>query len=269
MRELRTCPVTGRTVLINDAWLDAPPVVPPRGPCDFCTLHGPIIQRHGAVWATPHPNPALGVEGDARPQVEHGRVWRQAVGAHELLLGAHGGDDLPLLQLARLRIKDLQQDRRLRGFRLLRRHQPDAHAVWQLFALPVDVAPSAPAGWRDQELSLGVRVLARRGGAVAILSWAPRTPFETWILPERGRDGFGQGPLDGVAHLLGPTLTALGRALRGAPVDLVIEDGEPWRVELRPRLESARSVEVATELPLHGTFPEEAARFLRAMSACP
>lgn len=271
MRELRVCPVEGTAVLLNDAWIDRPAAsrAPGGGACRWCAPpRRPIATAPGlvgpAVYAVPHPTPALGVEGDARVRREGGRVWRDAVGAHEVVYGAHAGDDRACLALVRARIEDLRQDTRLRGFRVSRRAGPGRHAAWQVFALPYELPLSAPARWRDDELADGGRVITHVPGAAAILAWAPRTPLETWVLPDAGRAAFADADPGPVAALVAETLTRLSRALRDPVIDAVILDGEPWRIELRPRATPGRPVEVATGMPVHGAFPERAAEMLRS-----
>jgi hypothetical protein len=52
------------------------------------------------------------------------------------------------------------------------------------------------------------------------------------------------------------------RAL-GVPIQLVVVDGEPWRIELRPAF-PATGLEVAAGVPCHGAFPERVAAYLRS-----
>lgn len=265
MRELRTCPVTGRTVVLNDAWLDPPPPAPPApGPCPWCAPAERVIEQVGAVSARPHPVPALGVEGSAEVHTAGGRVWREAVGAHEVIAGPHDGPDAPLLALAAARIRDLRGDTRLRGFRLARAERPGAHVAWQLWALPVDVPVDDPARWRDEELALGERVAALDAHAVAVFAWAPRAPFEVWVLPRQGRARFGEDDPAAVADLLARLIPAWAGLLRGAPLRLHVRDGTPWRIEVVPDLGSPDDVGALLGLPFHGAFPEAAARYLRA-----
>lgn len=266
MRELRTCPVTGVNVLLNDAWPDRPAAAPPPpASCWACAPTTTAIVRFGDTFAVPHPLPALGVEGEARPRVTPSGVQRDALGAHELLIGAHAGPDAPLLRLAAARIADLRRDTRLRGFALLREADPGAHPVWQLFALPYDVAPTDARAWRVAELAANVRVVASRGAAVAIAAWAPTAPFETWVL---AREGAGELPeaVEDVATLAGDVLRAQQRLLGGARVHLTVAFGEPWRLVLRPHVDTTAPT-AAVGLPAHGVTPERAARLLRAEPA--
>ena len=265
MRELRICPVTGRTVLINEGWWASPgPLSPPPTPCPVCSFsHAPIAQADG-LRVLPHPNPALGIEGNPKPHTELGQVRMEAVGAHELIFGDHRGiDHAAALRLGRQRIQDLRRDSRLRGFRLACRLIPGHHPLWQLWAFPFELRPSAPAGWRDQQLEAGKQVAARGPGAVALLAWAPRVPFELWLMPERGRTSFEAEDPSAVARLLAEVLPRVQRAVGAVPLDLVVEEGEPWRLEILPQLPNDSLLHAATGYPVHGTSPEAALQFLR------
>lgn len=261
MRELRTCPVTGVMVLLNDGWPDQPAdLPPPSAGCWPCEAVASVIVEVGALRAVPHPVPALGIEGSMQRDKSSGAVRRDAVGAHELLFGEHDGGGAGLLDFAGARIADLRRDRRLRGFRLLREWRPGAHPVWQLFALPVDDVPGEAGPWRNAELGAGTRVVAREAGAVAIAAWAPRVPFEVWVLPT-GDGAFPSG--SAAVEALGESVAAtLSAALGGAVVKLVVEAGEPWRLVLRPV--TRPSVPTGdVDLPGHGVFPERAAVLIR------
>ncbi len=265
MRELRTCPVTGRTVLINEGWWAAP--TPPPPPPDLCPLchfsHPPIATAEG-LRVLPHPNPALGIEGNPRPIQEAGQVRMEAVGAHELIFGDHAGiNHGAALRLGRQRIQDLRRDKRLRGFRLACRLIPGHHPVWQLWAFPFELRPSAPASWRDHQLEAGKNVLHRGEGTLAMPAWAPRVPFELWLLRDQGRAGFEAEDPSNIAELLTKILPALQQRVGAVPIDLVVEEGEPWRLELLPALKGDSLLEAATGIPVHGTSPEAALQFLR------
>lgn len=264
MGELRTCPVTGQVVLVDGAVLDHPhPAPPPPAPCPWCTPSEPPIQALAGVTARAHPHPVLRVERDVTVHTVDGHVRREALGAHEILAGDHVGDEVSCLRLAQARIRDLRGDRRLRGFRLARRHAPGHHRVWSLWALPFEGAPGAPARWRDRELLSGERVIAEEAGAVGILAWAPRVPFETWVLARSGGSGFEDGDPTAVARLGDHLAARLSRVLGGAAVDLFVCDGEGWRIELLPVLPDGGLFARATGIPRHGGVPERVAEYLR------
>ena len=265
MRELRTCPVTGRTVLINEGWWAAPaPLPPPPSPCPVCSFTHPPIAHADGLRVLPHPNPALGIEGNPKPLTEHGAVRMEAVGAHELIFGDHHGlDHAAALRLGRQRIHDLRRDSRLRGFRLACRLIPGHHPLWQLWAFPFELRPSAPAGWRDLQVAVGKQVVAHTAGAVALMAWAPRVPFELWLMPDRGRSSFEKDDSAPIAGLFSQLLPRIKRAAGQVPLDLVVEEGEPWRLEILPTPANDSLLQAATGFPVHGTSPELALEFLR------
>lgn len=245
-RELRTCPVEGFMVLLNSAIqsLPAPGTEPPAA----------VPAERG--WR-PHAPPWVGIEGETRV-VRDPAVRRDGLGAHEVLHGTLG----VALLLAAARMEDLRRDTRLRGFHVAARFVDGACAGTELIALPVDRVPSAPARWRDAEIG-GPRCLEVEEEAVALLAWAPRSPLETWVLPRRGTHVFGRWDVPPVAALAEHVLGRLARALPGVNIDVVLVDGEPWRLELRPRLVSDGLFVSATGVPAHGSFPEEATAFLQ------
>ncbi|MEN9786281.1 MAG: hypothetical protein RLZZ299_1545 [Pseudomonadota bacterium] len=264
MAEFRTCPVTGRTVLLRPDWVDAPPAPAARpGPCPACRDLGVPHATFGEVRVFTRPDHALALEGDPRPRATDGAVSRDAFGAHEWLVGPHVGDDAVLLEAVARRAEALRRDGRLRGIHAGRRILGGAHAAWHLLAVPWDVAPEPLAAWRTRERADPRRVLHDGDGAFAALAWAPRTPFEAWVCPASGEAAFGPSTARPVGRLLGRVVRWVREALRGASVDLVLVDGAPWRVEVRPNLAATHLVESFSGVPVHGVAPEEAAAFLR------
>lgn len=261
MRELRTCPVTGVTVLLNDAWPDGPrPAVPPAMPCWACAAHGPWLAHRGAVRATPHPVPALGVEGDVVARTFGPGVRREGVGAHELVFAGHDRVDPDALAVVAARIADLRGDARLRGFAVHRVAAPGVHPTWELYALPTDVPPTDARAWRAAEAA-GPRRVAQADGALAVAAFAPTAPWETWVVPAHGDDDFPHAHAP-VAALAERVLVVMERWLGGPVVHVTVAFGSPWRLVLRPAVAPSLRTE-AIGLPGHGVFPERAARELR------
>ncbi|MBM4368262.1 MAG: hypothetical protein FJ102_18765 [Deltaproteobacteria bacterium] len=263
MREIRACPVTGVTVVLNDGWPERPLPARESAACWACGERGPVIATRRSARALPHPVPALGLEGNAAPMPGLA-VRRDAVGAHELILGPHGEGQGDALRLAAERMVNLRRDSRLRGFALAQLATPLGHGAWQLLAFPFDLPPSAAARWRDAELADGARVVHVGEATVALAAWAPRAAFETWILPRQGTAHFVANSVhEETATVLAATLDRLWQELGGPAIDVTLEDGEPWRLVLRARLEQPGLLP-ALGYPLVGVFPEFAARALRA-----
>ncbi len=273
MAEIRTCPVTGRTVIVRPEWVDvASPPVRATGACEACRQPrraGALIARAFEVTARAYPFPVFALEGEATARTEAGAVRRDAFGIHERIAGPHVAREGPLLEMIVQRIDALRRDSRLRSFRAGRRHVPGAHAVWNLYGLPWEVAPEALAPWRARERADGARTLLDRDGAFAAMAWAPRVPFEAWVCPAAGADPFGRATVHAVGDAVARVRTLLGRALRDPVIDLVLVEGTPWRIELVPRVADRTLVEAATGLAVHGVLPEIAAAFLLERAAPP
>ena len=265
MREIRICPDTGTTVLLNDQWPIRPAPAPPPPPArPACALraHGPIIAQRGPAAALPHPTPILGIEGDPTPQKVSGAVRIEGVGAHELIVGSHTelqpANDLELL---RDRQRDLRRDTRLRGFSAGLRWLPGHHTCWQLLALPIEPIPAAPTRRPDLLLEATPHALIQ-------LAWAPKSPAEAWILPTTNSAKWEDERPEAVAaaaHLLHawlPRISAATGGAAGCPIDAVLLDGAPWRIELRPAALDRWLPEAALGWPVHGCFPEAAKALL-------
>ena len=120
------------------------------------------------------------------------------------------------------------------------------------------------------------RLILAEDGLVALCPYAPRFPFETWILPELHRssyedtDGVDPGAL---AHVLKDVLrrmdSVLGSpawnlSLHSAPLKTPTLDHFHWHLEIIPKLTKVAGFEWGTGFFINPTPPEEAARYLRA-----
>ena len=114
---------------------------------------------------------------------------------------------------------------------------------------------------------------------MAVAPYAPRFPFETWLLPRRHQSRFEDAPrqeLASLARVLGQILRKMNKALRFPPYNLLIHSApvvEPageyyhWHVEIIPKLTKVAGFEWATGFYLNPTSPEEAAQVLRDVRA--
>lgn len=124
------------------------------------------------------------------------------------------------------------------------------------------------------------RVVAERGGLVAVVPPAPRQPFETWILPHTARAFLHEAPPEDVAALADLTRWFVERLARLAPdADYNWWLHEPpyarhhggrggpidwhWHLEIVPRLAAFAGFELGTGCHVTTVSPEHSARLLR------
>ena len=126
----------------------------------------------------------------------------------------------------------------------------------------------------------GRRVVAKNDRFVALEPFAPRFPFETWILPRRHdasyQDTADTGEYLDLAALLKDTLQRLNRALDRPPFNFVlhtapVSDGDleyyHWHLEIMPNLTRVAGFEMGSGFHINPTPPEDAAQYLREIAA--
>src|SRR5262249_5284044 len=202
-----------------------------------------------------------------------------------------------VLAAFRARVLDLKQDRRFRYILIFKNHGAPAgatleHSHSQLVALPIvpDFVREELEGARRhyldkergvfgdilrQEMVSGRRIILENADIIALAPYAPRSPFETWIVPRRHGARFedaGQREFESLARLLKALLMRMNRALESPSYNLIVhsapfsEDASEfyhWHLELMPRLTKVAGFEWGTGFYINPTSPEEAARVLR------
>ena len=220
--ELRKDPITRSWVITGDDTSDNTPRTEvfcrfcPETPAPPQVVSN-VPGIDGGAWsarAVVHPTPLYHIEGEPARRADglYDRMTR--VGAHEVLIenprhGQHlwSASDAEIEQfllLAARRIQDLKRDQRLKYVSIFKNHGINAgqefeHPTSQLTAttfVPRRVLYELRAG-RDyfaqkercvfcdiivQELRQNLRVLEVRGDFVALCPYAPRVPYETWIM---------------------------------------------------------------------------------------
>jgi len=263
--------------------------------------------RGWTLRVVPNQFPVLRVEGALDRRGEGLFDKMNGIGAHEVIIESPRHDDTlasmddraveQVLSAAAARVQDLKRDRRFRYVIIFKNHGAAAgasleHSHTQLIALPI-----VPREVRDevdgsrlhfhtkercvfcdilqQEAADGRRLIAENADVVALAPYAPRFPFETWILPKRHQAFFEDAPRHeyvSLARLLGDILRRMNKALQFPPYNLLIHSapvaesaGEyyHWHVEVIPKLTKVAGCEWATGFYLNPTSPEEAAQVLR------
>ena len=255
----------------------------------------------------PNKFPALKVEGSLEREGEGMFDRMNGVGAHEVIIETpdHGKtlatssetEIERVLWAFRERILDLKKDFRFRYILIFKNHGAAAgatleHSHSQLIALPIvpDFVREEIEGARHhfvakercvfcdiirQELATGRRVILEHAELVALSPYAPRFPFETWLLPRRHGSRFEEASkqeYEALARVLKAILVRMGRALEQPAYNLIIHslpfseetrDFYHWHVELIPKLSRVAGFEWGTGFYINPTAPEEAARVLR------
>ena len=263
------------------------------------------------VRVVPNRYPALMIEGDLDRQAEGIYDRMNGVGAHEVIVEtdvhsralAHLSDAevTEVLFAYKARILDLRNDLRFRYIMLFKNHGPTAgatleHEHSQLIALPVTprhVAEEIEGAKRHydhrercifcdivmQERKDRARLVHENEEFVVFAPWAPRSPFETWILPKRHESNFEAEPKERLAlcaQALRSTLKRLGAALGDPAYNFIVHSNplrDPpsqsyhWHIEVMPALTHTAGFEWGSGFHINPVPPEEAAEFLRLVVA--
>jgi len=260
-----------------------------------------------SVRVVPNKFPALGIEGDLDRQGEGLFDRMNGVGAHEVIVETPDHNRTlatvndqrveEVLWSYRDRMLDLKNDRRFRYILIFKNHGEAAgasleHTHSQLIALPIvpkrvrEEVDSAKRYFSEkerciycdmirQEIDTGVRVIAENEHFIVIAPYAPRFPFETWLLPKQHGSAFEntQSPIyASLARLLRNCLSRLDAVLgkpaynfviHTSPIGEEINDHYHWHIEMMPKLTKVAGFEWGTGFYICPTPPEEAAQFLR------
>jgi UDPglucose--hexose-1-phosphate uridylyltransferase len=255
----------------------------------------------------PNKFPALQVEGNLDRQGEGIFDRMNGVGAHEVIIETpdHGktlatmaeAEIERVLWAYRDRVLDLKQDRRFRYILVFKNHGAPAgatleHPHSQLIALPIvpDFVRAEIDGARRhyeakercvfcdiirQEEAAGRRIIHENAEIIAIAPYAPRFPFETWLLPRAHGARFEEAPrqqYEGLARVLKAVLMRVDKVLEKPSFNLIVHsapftetaaDYYHWHVELIPKLARTAGFEWGSGFYINPTSPEEATQVLR------
>jgi UDPglucose--hexose-1-phosphate uridylyltransferase len=251
--------------------------------------------------------PALQVEGTLDREGEGLFDRMNGIGAHEVIIETpdHAKTLATMSEMEiervlwayRERMADLKQDRRFRYILVFKNHGAPAgatleHSHSQVIALPIvpdfvrEEIEGSRRHYRDkercvfcdiirQEVSAGRRVIHENADIVAIAPYAPRFPFETWLLPRSHGSRFedaSRQQYESLARMLKTVLMRIDRTLESPAYNMIIHsspfseetaDFYHWHIELIPKLTRTAGFEWGTGFYINPTSPEEAAQVLR------
>jgi UDPglucose--hexose-1-phosphate uridylyltransferase len=251
--------------------------------------------------------PALLIEGDINRRGEGIYDRMNGIGAHEVIIETpeHEADlaDLELSHFKNViysyqqRILDLKNDQRLRYVMIFKNFGAAAgasleHSHSQLIATPVipkRVTEEMDGAkryfeYRDrcifcdivvQETKDRKRLISENNSYILICPFAPRFPFETWILPRTHMSNFEEATeqqLDDLASILKDCLMRIKKALNTPPYNYIIHttpitlkgiEFYHFHLEIIPVLTHIAGFEWGTGFYINPTGPEESASYLK------
>jgi len=254
----------------------------------------------------PNKFPALQIYGDLNKAGIGIFDMMNGIGAHEVIVETPDHmlslSTMPLKALEDvlwayyLRLTDLRKDSRFK-YVLIFKNEGEAagasleHSHTQIIALPIipmlvkEETDSAKHYYDlkercifcdviHQEVEYRKRIIYENSQYVALAPFAPRAPFETWILPKRHESNF-QPPnknFSSLAEILQVILRQMDKILEVPPYNFVIHTSPfqdeineyyHWHIEILPKLTKIAGFEWGSGFFINPTPPEESAKFMR------
>jgi UDPglucose--hexose-1-phosphate uridylyltransferase len=284
-----------------------------KTPAEVYVSGRPAVPANTTGWkvrVVPNRYPALMIEGDLDREAVGIYDQMNGVGAHEVVIETpdHARDlselsDAEVTEVLfafKARVLDLKNDQRFRYILIFKNHGSAAgatleHTHSQLIALPVtprQVADEIDGARRHhehrerciycdivgQERKDRARLVFENEECVVFEPWAPRSPFETWIVPRRHESNFEAEPKERLAlaaQALRVTLAKLMTGLGRPAYNFMVHTNplrEPstasyhWHIEVVPALTQVAGFEWGSGFHINPVPPEEAADFLRKVA---
>jgi UDPglucose--hexose-1-phosphate uridylyltransferase len=280
-------------------------------PNEILAYRQPGSQPNDSHWrlrVVPNKFPALHIEGDLLRRGDGVYDMMNGIGAHEVVI-ENPDHQLTLATMPieavedvlwayRDRIRDLSGDQRFRYILVFKNQGLAAgatveHSHSQIIALPIvpKRAKEEMDGARkfydykercifcdiiQQEINQGVRLVNENQGFITVCPYAPRFPFEVWILPKTHSHEYqanSKEMIENLALILSDTLKRLNRVLDTPPYNFILHTAPVnhidtslyyhWHIEIIPKLTRVAGFEWGSGFYINPTPPEESARFLR------
>ena len=255
----------------------------------------------------PNKYPALVIEGELGKAGEGLYDKMNGIGAHEVLVDTPNHDETfthlspermtQVFWAYRDRLIDLGRDPRFRYVMIFKNYGRAAgasleHSHSQLVALPIlpRMIVSELEGslsyykYKErcifcdiirQELAQDLRIVCQNDHFITITPWAPRSPFEMWILPKKHSSSYialDEEQFKALGEIFSETMRRLDACIPNVPYNFVLH-GAPlrsqamehfhWHFEIMPKLTTMAGFEWGSGFYINPTPPEEAAKFLK------
>lgn len=270
----------------------------------------PTTKSNSPGWSlrvVPNKYPALVIEGQIDKEGEGLYDKMNGIGAHEVIIESPSHEDcfthLPPEQMVQVfwafrdRIIDLGRDPRFRYVMIFKNEGKAAgasleHSHSQLVALPilprmiVSELEGSQAYFKykercvycdiiRQEISMDKRVICQDDWFIALMPFAPRSPFEMWILPKKHSSSYinmGEPEFAALTRIFSESMRRLDACIPNVPYNFVLHTAplrsEPldyfhWHFEIRPKLTTIAGFEWGSGFYINPMPPEDAAVYLK------
>jgi UDPglucose--hexose-1-phosphate uridylyltransferase len=255
----------------------------------------------------PNKYPALVIEGDLDKEAEGLYDKMNGIGAHEVVIETPNHDEtftyLPFANMRQVfiafrdRLTDLAHDPRFKYVMVFKNHGKAAgasleHSHSQLVALPIlpRMITSELQGslayykYKErcvfcdiirQEKKQELRLVCENESFIAIVPFAPRSPFEMWLLPKKHSSAYinmDSHGFDQLTELFSECMRRLDKCIPDVPYNFVMHTAPlrskslehfHWHFEIMPKLTSIAGFEWGSGFYINPIPPEDAAKFLR------
>jgi UDPglucose--hexose-1-phosphate uridylyltransferase len=253
----------------------------------------------------PNKFPALRMEGELNRESDTFFEKMNGIGTHELIIESpehgHKLSNMPrdsvveVLRTFQQRIRYLKNDMRIKYVLIFKNEGVEAgaslqHTHSQLIALPIvpELVEEELEHTRNyykekgecmicriikEEKAEGSRVISENDDFISLAPFAPRSPFETLILPKSHEPDFMvTESLDNLADILQLTLKQIEKVLGSPPYNMMIhtlpsgDEGKNfyhWHIEIKPKLTKTAGFEWGSGFFINPMPPEEAAGSMR------
>ncbi len=273
--------------------------------------------KEGSQWMVrviPNPDQVLQVEGDLKRRGVGIYDAMNSIGANEIIIESprHNmppeeiGDEQMkrIVSVYRSRLEDLEKDARLRYILIYKNHGFMAGARYSHPHSLLMATPIIPKRLKEEldgakdyysykercifcdimheELTKGERVIMETQHFVLFCPFAPRFPFEVWLMPKRHNCAMHESTheeLNELGILLGGLIKKMKRLFGDLPYNYVIHtapnriprrdhwhtlgDDFHWHIEFMPRLLRTGGFEWGSGFYVIQTSPEDSAKYLR------
>jgi UDPglucose--hexose-1-phosphate uridylyltransferase len=255
----------------------------------------------------PNKYPALVIEGELGKVGEGLYDKMNGIGAHEVIIETPNHEesftDLSVDRMVQVfnsyrdRILDLEHDPRFHYVMVFKNHGRAAgasleHSHSQIVALPilprmiVSELEGSLSYYRykercifcdivRQELNEEKRVVCQNDEFITIAPYAPRSPFEMWVLPKKHASSYIEmedQSMHSLTNIFSESMRRLEKCIPGVPYNFVLHtaplrtkplDHFHWHFEIMPKLTSVAGFEWGSGFYINPVPPEEAAKYLR------